>query len=72
MTMDSIIRSIARWWRTIHPDRTLERIPAYRAAAEAERRALAHRRTQELHRARRAKREAVHGALRGFGGKEAA
>lgn len=65
MSLDRLIRRALSWWRHIHPDRTLERIPAYRAAAEAERRALAHRRTQELSRARRAKREAVLADLRG-------
>lgn len=63
--VDRIIRSITSWWRTVHPDRTLERIPAYRAAAEAERRALARRNTRELHKARVAKERAVRGALAG-------
>lgn len=63
--IDRMIKSALAWWRHVHPDRTLERIPAYREAAEAERRALAHRRTRDLGRARRAKRGALHGDMRG-------
>jgi hypothetical protein len=64
--LDLIIRSIARWWRKAHPDRTLERaIPDYARAATIERRARARGCTQELGRARLAKAVALHRALSG-------
>ena len=40
MSLDRLIRRVCAFWRHVHPDRTLERIPAYRAAAEAKQRAV--------------------------------
>lgn len=63
MTLSSIIRRICSFWRNSHPDKDLERIPAYRRAAEAERRAKARGCTQAIGRARMAKRNALHRAM---------
>lgn len=61
----SWIRSIAAWWKRVHPPKSpLEAIPAYREAANRERRAIAARNTQAIHRARLAKREVIMRALK--------
>lgn len=65
MTLRAHITHIREWWTRLHPSRALERIPDYRKAAEAERRA--HRRgcTREIGAARRAKQTALHRAMAG-------
>lgn len=61
--MNRAIRSILTWWQRVHPP--CAKIPGWKAAYRAERRALASGCTQEVGRARRAMREAIHSDLRG-------
>lgn len=61
--MNRWISAIARWWRAEHPP--LARLPDWKRAQEAEKRAAARRNTQAVHRAREAKRAALHSNLRG-------
>ncbi len=56
------IPRICAWWRQWTLQR---RIPAYRKATEAERQAKARQNTRALHKARAAKREALHCDMRG-------
>jgi len=62
-------RHIARllsWWRSEHPDRTLEHaLPAYAEAVRRERRARARNDSRGIGRASKAKCEALHAALAG-------
>ena len=62
MNLHRIISEIIWWWRKGHP--TLRKLPSWRRAANAE--LVAKRRgcTQDIHRARKAKREAVLDDLR--------
>lgn len=65
-------RHIARmlaWWRSVHPDRTLEQaLPAYREAAKNERRARARNDARGIGRAVAAKQAALHADLAGRAG----
>lgn len=62
--MNHWIRSIAKWWRSEHPP--CAKIPGWRAAYRAEKRALAAGCTQALHKAREGKQAALHDNLRGL------
>lgn len=61
--MNRAIRSLISWWLRRHPP--LARVPAWKQAQEAEKRAKARGCTQALHRAREAKRAAINANLRG-------
>jgi hypothetical protein len=64
--MNRVIARILHWWHSAHPDRTLERVSI--AYADAVRREdLARRRNdcQAIGRAKRARKDALHSALRG-------
>jgi len=63
MTLLQHVIHTCAFWRRLHPSRALERIPAYRRAAEAERKATARGCTRSIGRARKAKREALHEAI---------
>jgi hypothetical protein len=60
------LRPLFRWWRRFKPSlNPLSRIPGWKAAYRAERRALAVGCTREVGRARKAMREAVLANMRG-------
>lgn len=67
---DRLIRSALSWWRCVHPDRSLERIPAYAAAVRDEKAAKASGSTQAIHRARERKGTALHRSLAAGCGRE--
>lgn len=58
------LRDIVAWWNRKHPP--LARIPGWKAAYRAERKALASGCTREVGKARRAMREAVLANMRGM------
>jgi len=61
--MNRWISRIVAYWTRAHPP--CARIPGWKAAQEAERRARASGYTQGVHRARMAKRDALHSNLKG-------
>lgn len=65
MTLRRHIARIRSWWRTVHPDRTLEAIPAYREAATSERRARQRNDSRGIGSALKAKRAALHADMAG-------
>lgn len=56
-------RDIVNWWQRLHPP--LAKLPGWKAAYRAEKRALAAGCTREVGKARKAMREAVLANLRG-------
>lgn len=66
MTLARLIDRIARWWRAAHPKASpLSAIPGWKDADRREARARARRCTQAVHRAREAKRAALHANMAG-------
>lgn len=62
--MNRTIRRILTWWESRHPP--CAKIPGWRAAYRAEKRALAAGCTREVGKARKAMREALHRDMRGM------
>jgi hypothetical protein len=68
MTLRRHIARVLSWWNRQHPSRALERaIPAYREAAQRERRARQRNDARSIGRAVAAKRAALHADMRGAG-----
>jgi len=65
MTFRAHMSVIRRWWKLLHPDRTLHAIPGYAEAARLERDARKRGCTQQVGRALKQKRSALHDSLRG-------
>ena len=68
MTLRRHIARLLSWWRSEHPDRTLEyALPAYAEAVRRERRARARNDSRGIGAAVAAKRAALHADMRGAG-----